>query len=688
MATSPGGCRQTLTVPPAGALPAAVSPHRTAALLDATARQLRTALLYLAVPLAAAAHALNICTGWKEFGYARLSDHARERYGRSARWLRDRADLHEALERLPGLGEATSGDDGGSPLGVVAASLIGRIASPESLPVWLSLARSHSVRDLKKMTRGATSRGTCWPAPEDSLAAVEIADSHARLPGLCLMMPAAVREAFHETLALYRAVEGHEASPDEFVGSLVAEAATGPLGAALADALPRGGKSSFSSLPTASAKSRKDTAAAFDGIVILERQSEGRATRTKPNRRDAHASGGDRTFEDVSLRRSVRLWLGQILAEIGAHQGSPALAADTRIRRLLALHDELERRLDEAIIQMSATTSWRALGYGGLPDYAHQALGWERSTIYARLALVRRLRRLPVVERAFSEGRIGRMAAHSISRVLLRDGTGASDSRPAPAATQQAWVERAARATCRRLQDETRAVARLMALDAGDHACEPLEDQEWHASLKRHPGLTRRRLEALTRMALTEPAHLHPLHLQIEPETAADLVRLLTLARRDPGLVQTFSRLRQEQHEASPGTGRGQAGVPAFSTARDGVPLWAALLALLQEFADTWDVDLTGRRPFAGKIYNRDGWRCMAPGCTSRRNLEVHHIVYRSQGGDDRPDNLVCLCRFHHQMGEHGLLAKVRGEAPVQLVWRLGRDGSGGRFRNDLRLTG
>ena len=247
-------------------------------------------------------------------------------------------------------------------------------------------------------------------------------------------------------------------------------------------------------------------------------------------------------------------------------------------------------------------------------------------------------------------------------------------------------MERAAVATCKRLQDETRTVVRLMVMGAGDG--EPLDDRGWHASLRRQTGMTRRRLESLTRMALAMPGPLLPLRLNLEPETAADLLRILAIARRDPALVQTFSRLQQERHTAPSKNGPGRDDVQAFSTTRDDVPLWAALLALLQEFAATWDVDRAQRRPWARKIYNRDGWRCMAPGCTSRRNLEVHHVLYRSRGGDDRPESLVCLCRFHHQMGEHGLLAKVRGEAPLGLVWRLGRDGRGGRFRNDLRLTG
>ncbi len=34
--------------------------------------------------------------------------------------------------------------------------------------------------------------------------------------------------------------------------------------------------------------------------------------------------------------------------------------------------------------------------------------------------------------------------------------------------------------------------------------------------------------------------------------------------------------------------------------------------------------------------------------CGSRRNLEVHHILCRSRGGDDSDDNLLTLCAICH----------------------------------------
>ena len=88
------------------------------------------------------------------------------------------------------------------------------------------------------------------------------------------------------------------------------------------------------------------------------------------------------------------------------------------------------------------------------------------------------------------------------------------------------------------------------------------------------------------------------------------------------------------------------------------------------------------RRP-GDAVYARAGWCCMAPGCTSRRNLEDHHVIYRSRGGHDDLSNRICLCRFHHQRGEHGDLAACRGRAPLGILWRLGRKPLAVWYRNE-----
>ena len=75
-----------------------------------------------------------------------------------------------------------------------------------------------------------------------------------------------------------------------------------------------------------------------------------------------------------------------------------------------------------------------------------------------------------------------------------------------------------------------------------------------------------------------------------------------------------------------------------------------------------------------------------APGCTSRANLESHHIRYRSGGGGHEETNQVCLCRFHHQRGAHAGQLRVFGQAPDDLTWQLGRPDLAITYRNGLRI--
>ena len=47
-------------------------------------------------------------------------------------------------------------------------------------------------------------------------------------------------------------------------------------------------------------------------------------------------------------------------------------------------------------------------------------------------------------------------------------------------------------------------------------------------------------------------------------------------------------------------------------------------------------------------VHSRDGWRCRF--CHSRNALHAHHIIYRSQGGEDTSGNLITLCAKHHDL--------------------------------------
>jgi len=74
----------------------------------------------------------------------------------------------------------------------------------------------------------------------------------------------------------------------------------------------------------------------------------------------------------------------------------------------------------------------------------------------------------------------------------------------------------------------------------------------------------------------------------------------------------------------------------------------------------------------SNKIKARDGYRCEL--CGSQEDLHVHHIIPRSEGGDNSPDNLVTLCEECHRMqigAGHRLIGRnIRFKSPFNIKIR------------------
>jgi len=47
------------------------------------------------------------------------------------------------------------------------------------------------------------------------------------------------------------------------------------------------------------------------------------------------------------------------------------------------------------------------------------------------------------------------------------------------------------------------------------------------------------------------------------------------------------------------------------------------------------------------QVLERDSWRCQV--CGARKNLQVHHLEFRSRSGNDSEDNLITLCVKCHR---------------------------------------
>ena len=92
---------------------------------------------------------------------------------------------------------------------------------------------------------------------------------------------------------------------------------------------------------------------------------------------------------------------------------------------------------------------------------------------------------------------------------------------------------------------------------------------------------------------------------------------------------------------------------------------------MADHFLGTWEDSPEVQVAPGRRVIERDHGYCQVPGC-SRGAEHVHHVVFRSRGGGDEPENLVSLCVAHHLHGVHRGWARVSGRAPDQLTWELG----------------
>ncbi len=826
---------------------------------------LRCALDLASAPLARAAAAFAEKEVWIQFGYARIEDHARERFCRSGRWVRDLAALGRLFSEHPGLEAAVCGTDGSAPIGRVAGLLIGRVASAESLREWVALARSSSVRELREAVATAREAGSAWPressdasaghviagdvtgsdvarvdagagkAAGDDVAAGdadagkvaaghvalvdpvtsdadadEVAEGHvvagdgdarkvaagdagvgevargdvasgdgdarkiaageaagdhvasgdadagevaggrvalgddqddddATRSLVRLELPSPALAAFDEAVDLFRALEGREASVTAFVEALVAEAAS-------------------STPPPASFDGAHHEELTRGETIALRERALARSTNTWEH---LSAPGGPAQEGPEWALRLAGLTLARLRAiSPEAGRGTPR-DLDEQIRELAALEDEIERRLAALLAQMGDNGAWERLRFDSAVHYAEQRLGLGRTATRMRMRVVRALRRLPETRRAYEAGAVGTEAAWLISKMIGRLDVGRQ--------VELEWIERARLATVKRLRDEARLAGRRAAgldeaiarerpevgspgglgsppgadgpdgysrvigqvrppgMETGNpegpsmatspdgtrgirlqcrvHSpimetpnpegswfvtapdCSkrplPVTDEAWHASLRRVVGTARSRIVRLGRMAASRRVSDVFLRLRLPTELGLDFLGAIEAARRRLELRAGEVPWEEPWPDPDP-PGSILAAREAFVRCRR-TPAWVGLLVLLEDFVETWDVDHARSRRAGQAIHERSGWRCSAPGCTSRMNLENHHIAYSGRGGSDEHWNRLSLCRFHHQCGEHGGLARVRGRAPLGLHWRLGRGGCGGSYRNEIR---
>jgi len=71
------------------------------------------------------------------------------------------------------------------------------------------------------------------------------------------------------------------------------------------------------------------------------------------------------------------------------------------------------------------------------------------------------------------------------------------------------------------------------------------------------------------------------------------------------------------------------------------------------------------------KVFHRDHFACVTPGCRATRHLDLHHVRHREEGGGHSMLNVCVLCFGCHKRHHEGRL-RITGRAPdgLQFTWK------------------
>jgi hypothetical protein len=171
------------------------------------------------------------------------------------------------------------------------------------------------------------------------------------------------------------------------------------------------------------------------------------------------------------------------------------------------------------------------------------------------------------------------------------------------------------------------------------------------------------------------------LRIQYVDEAASRFKAPFTLRR---GTARSLGAHGAQARAPGPGRTRGARGgqrvprraPPEVAALFEALVARLGLEAMLDHAIATWLE--AGARFEDHADFERDGFRCTVPGCTARRNLQSHHIWFRSACGPDVAWNRTTLCAYHHHRGVHAGRLALRRRAPDGLIYELGV----GRFRS------
>ncbi len=328
-------------------------------------------------------------------------------------------------------------------------------------------------------------------------------------------------------------------------------------------------------------------------------------------------------------------------------------ALHARLRSIAKRRVVLEAEEASCLIEAEESELHRRLGYASMLEYLERELYWGPHAAKERLRVARDLLELPLIADLFRDGELCFSAVRELTRV-------------ATPATEEAFVRKAQGKTARQVEQM---VAGLKYGDEPDARPDPAlikkrvvicVSVETYALWQR----TRAALEDEFGGRLTDEEFAHTLARRAtDTPTTTDSV-----PRPAVQIAVTLCKACKQSFVESPG---------------EAIPIDAGTAARLSCDAE-YIGDLESDEPtrvashipaaIRRKVFHRDHFACVAPGCRAKRCLDAHHLTHRKAGGGHSMANIAVLCFGHHQRHHAGKL-RIKGRAPdLEFTWKPDAD--------------
>ena len=352
---------------------------------------------------------------YETLGYRSLGDYARERLGVEARTVREWGRVWRHLEALPLLrGALLAGE-----IGFSVARLVVGLATPDTDAACLATLRGRTLRAVREIVRAVQeAEAGAGPALDASEAGSDADDESQDRVLVRVGCNAQEAQLWCAALELARRMAGQSLPVWACAERIAAEAASA-LGGTV------------------------DGSAACAPVPLCEASPDARGS--PPARACSQEHGlRNRAFPQLSWSDLAGTLPEEIRDLAVGLEDCTAREVDRRLRAAIAFLQGVDLDVGRLLRQLVDRRLFVEIGFPNLERYAAERLDLSPRTARRLVALARSEHRAPAVATAFREARIHAFQAQALARV-------------ANVASAGEWVERAARWTLRRLEDEVEA---------------------------------------------------------------------------------------------------------------------------------------------------------------------------------------------------------------------------------------